>query len=93
MALGRVSIPDTWVRTFKNQGNAKCCRTREMLKNVDAQFATSFLSLKYQKCPNSRGGLHECRHTCFGYTSYFFGDILIMYDNVISIARVSVSDT
>ena len=28
-----------------------------MLKSVDAQFATSFLSLKYQKCTNSRGGL------------------------------------
>ena len=28
-----------------------------MLKSVDAQVATSFLSLKPQKCTNSRGGL------------------------------------
>ena len=41
----------------KNQGNTKCCRTKERLRSVDAQFATSFLSLRYQKCTNSRGGL------------------------------------
>ena len=41
----------------KNRGNAKCCGTQKMLKSVDAQFKTSFLSLKLQKCNNSRGGL------------------------------------
>ena len=26
----------------KSQGKAKCCRTKEVLKSVEAQFATSF---------------------------------------------------
>ena len=56
---GARSCLDIWhiVAYVENQGNATCCRTKEMLKSVDAQFATPFLSLKYQKCNNSRGRL------------------------------------
>lgn len=40
-------LSGTYIGAYiENQDNAKCCRTNEMLKSVDAQFTISFISLK-----------------------------------------------